>query len=96
MLPILIVFSALLPVLSVGFTNADFLEDLSSSPRESTLNDILDYCKSNPNGDITVNLVDREEISEFYTGYTCDRAAQEKAWIDNDFDPDANDSDDEE
>jgi hypothetical protein len=95
MLSILIVFSVLFPVLFVGFANADFLEDVSSTPRESALDDILDYCESNPNGNITV-LVDNEEISEFYTGYTCDQAAQEKAWIDNDFDPDANVTDDEE
>ena len=94
MLSILIVFSVLFPVLFVGFTKADFLEDVSSTPRESALDDILDYCESNPNGNITV-LVDNEEISEFYTGYTCDQAAQEKAWIDNDFDPDANVTDDE-
>jgi hypothetical protein len=73
-----------------------FLKTLVALQGESALNDIFDYCESNPNGDITANLVDKEEISEFYTGYTCDQAAQEKAWIDSDFDPDANVTDDEE
>jgi hypothetical protein len=34
--------------------------------------------------------VNTENISEFYIDYTCGQAAQEKAWLDKDRNPDAN------
>jgi hypothetical protein len=80
---------AVLPILSTGFANADFL-DVSSIPTEKSINDILEYCDSNPNGNITSDLVNTKEISEFYTDYSCEQAAQDKAWLDNDANPDAN------
>jgi hypothetical protein len=82
-------------ILSTGFANADFLEDVSSIPTEKSINDILEYCDSNPNGNITSDLVNTEEISEFYTDYSCEQAAQDKAWLDNDANPDANATNDE-
>jgi hypothetical protein len=80
---------AALPILSTGFANADFLEDVSSIPTEKSINDILEYCDSNPNGNITSDLVNTKEISEFYTDYSCEQAAQDKAWLDNDANPDS-------
>jgi hypothetical protein len=77
-------------VLSAGFANGSFLEDISSTPTEKAINEILDYCDSNPDGNITIDLVNTENISEFYTDYTCEQAAQEKAWLDKDGNPDAN------
>jgi hypothetical protein len=74
---------------SASFTHADFIEDLSGTPNEKTINDIIGYCESNPNGDISADLVNTSKISEFYSGYTCERAAADKEWFDNDFDPDA-------
>jgi hypothetical protein len=85
--------SLIFGLLSIGFARADFIEDLSSTPNEKTINDILDYCESNPNGDISADLVSTGKISEFYSGYTCETAAGDKEWFDDDFDPDANATD---
>lgn len=82
-------------MLFAGFAHADFIEDLSSTPNENTIDDILKYCESNPNGAISTNLVNAGKISEFYTGYTCEKAAGDKEWLDNDRDPDANATEDE-
>jgi hypothetical protein len=82
-------------VLTTGFAVAIFVEDYSSFPTEEAINDILEYCESNPNGNITTDLVNTEEISEFYTDYTCEQAAGDKEWLDNDRNPDANTTDDE-
>jgi hypothetical protein len=82
-------------MLTTGFAVAIFVEDYSSFPTEEAINDILEYCESNPNGNITTDLVNTEEISEFYTDYTCEQAAGDKEWLDNDRNPDANATDDE-
>jgi hypothetical protein len=82
-------------ILSAGFANASFLEDISSTPTEKAINEILDYCDSNPDGNITTDLVNTENISEFYADYTCEQAAQEQAWLDKDRNPDANSTNDE-
>jgi hypothetical protein len=82
-------------VLTTGFAVAIFVEDYSSFPTEEAINDILEYCESNPNGNITTDLVNSEEISEFYTDYTCEQAAGDKEWLDNDRNPEANTTDDE-
>jgi hypothetical protein len=82
-------------MLNTGFAVAIFVEDYSSFPTEEAINDILEYCESNPNGNITTDLVNTEEISEFYTDYTCEQAAGDKEWLDNDRNPDANATDDE-
>ncbi len=68
-------------VISVGFASAAFLEDYSDTPTKKGLNTILDYCSSHPNGNITNDLVSTENISEFYTGYTCDKAAQDNLFL---------------
>lgn len=81
--------------LITGFANAVFVEDFSSVPSEEAIDDILEFCESTPNGDITTDLVNAEEISEFYTDYTCEQAAGDKEWLDNDRDPDANVTNDE-
>jgi hypothetical protein len=73
-------------MLTTGFAVAIFVEDYSSFPTEEAINDILEYCESNPN---------TEEISEFYTDYTCEQAAGDKEWLDNDRNPEANTTDDE-
>jgi hypothetical protein len=82
-------------MLTTGFAVAIFVEDYSSFPTEEAINDILEYCESNPNGNITTDLVNSEEISEFYTDYTCEQAAGDKEWLDNDRNPEANTTDDE-
>jgi hypothetical protein len=82
-------------MLTTGFAVAIFVEDYSSFPTEEAINDILEYCESNPNGNITTDLVNTEEMSEFYTDYTCEQAAGDKEWLDNDRNPDANATDDE-
>lgn len=87
--------SVMFGMLSAGFAHADFLEDISSTPTENAINDILEYCESNPNGNISSGLVDTGEISEFYIGYTCDQAAGEKEWLDNNRNPDANETSEE-
>jgi hypothetical protein len=87
---VLMSLGPLFVILTAGVANADFLEDISSFPTENAINDILEYCESNPNGDITTDLVKNGEISEFYMDYTCDQAAGDKEWLDNDRNPDAN------
>ena len=62
--------------------NAAFLEDYSETPTKKSLNIILDFCKSNPDGSIATDFVNTSKISDFYAGYTCDDAAQEKSWLD--------------
>jgi hypothetical protein len=87
---VLMPLGAIFVMLTTGIANADFLEDISSTPTENAIDDILEYCESNPNGDITTDLVKKGEISEFYMDYTCDQAAEEKEWLDNNRNPDAN------
>ena len=87
---LLLASGVIFTVLSASFANGSFLEDISSTPTEKAINEILDYCDSNPDGNITIDLVNTENISEFYTDYTCEQAAQEKAWFDKDGNPDAN------
>jgi hypothetical protein len=69
--------STILPV-----ANAAFLEDYADTPTKKSLNAIVDFCKSNPNGSIVNDLVNTSKISDFYAEYTCDDAAQEKSWLD--------------
>jgi hypothetical protein len=88
----LALLECLLQVLPLLF----LLKTILVFPSEDAIDDILEYCESNPNGDITTGLVDTEEISEFYTDYTCEQAAGEKEWLDNDRDPDANTNSDDE
>ena len=76
---LMLVSTILLPV---GIANAAFLEDYSDVPTKKSLNTILDFCKSNPDGNIEHELVNTSKISDFYAGYTCDDAAQEKSWLD--------------
>ena len=76
---ILMLISTILPV---SFAYASFLEDYASTPTKKSLNTILDYCQSNPDGNIATDLVNTSKISDFYAGYTCDDAAQERSWLD--------------
>ena len=76
---ILMLASTILPV---SIANAAFLEDYSETPTKKSLNTILDFCKSNPDGSIATDLVNTSKISDFYADYTCDDAAQEKSWLD--------------
>jgi hypothetical protein len=76
---ILMLVSTILPV---SIANAAFLEDYSETPTKKSLNIILDFCKSNPDGNIATDLVNTSKISDFYADYTCDDAAQEKSWLD--------------
>ena len=69
---------------ALPFANAAFLEDYSHTPTKKSLNKILDFCESNPDGDIATDLVNTSKISDFYADYTCDKAAQDKAWLDGD------------
>jgi cobalamin-dependent methionine synthase I len=75
---ILMLISTILPV---SIANAAFLEDYSETPTKKSLNAILDYCQSNPDGNIATDLVNTSKISDFYAEYTCDDAAQEKSWL---------------
>jgi hypothetical protein len=75
---ILMLISTVLPV---SIANAAFLEDYSDTPTKKSLNTILDYCRSNPDGNIANDLVNTSKISDFYAHYTCDEAAQEKSWL---------------
>ena len=76
---VLMLVSTILPV---SIANAAFLEDYSETPTKKSLDTILDFCKSNPDGNIATDLVNTSKISDFYAGYTCDDAAQEKSWLD--------------
>ncbi len=71
-------FSMLVPI---SVANNGFLEDYSPNPTKKSLNTILVYCQSNPDGNIATDLVNTSKISDFYAGYTCDKAAQDKAWL---------------
>ena len=73
---ILMLISTILPV---SIANAVFLEDYSHTPTKKSLNAILDFCESNPDGNIATELVNTSKISDFYAEYTCDDAAQEKS-----------------
>ena len=70
---ILMLISTILPV---SIANA------ADTPTNNSLKTLLDFCKSNPDGNITNDLVNTSEIRHFYPGYTCEDAAQEKAWLD--------------
>ena len=86
---VLTLISTILPVgiaSAVGIANAAFLEDYAHTPTKKSLNTILDFCKSNPDGNIAKDLVNTSKISDFYEGYTCDDAAQEKSWLDGNHD----------
>jgi hypothetical protein len=75
-------------IFPVTMVNAAFLEDYAHIPTKKSLNTILDFCQSNPDGNIATNLVNSSKISDFYADYTCDKAAQDKAWLDgNQSDP---------
>jgi hypothetical protein len=75
---ILMLISTILPV---SIANAAFLEDYAHTPTKKSLNTILDYCQSNPGGSIATDLVNTSKISDFYADYTCDKAAEDKAWL---------------
>jgi len=70
-----------LTIVPVSVVNAAFLEDYSPNPTKKSLDIILDYCQSHPDGNITDDLVNTSKISEFYEEYTCDTAAQDRAWL---------------
>lgn len=74
----LMLISTIFPVSTVS---AAFLEDYSATPTKKSLNTILNYCQSNPGGNIANDLVNTSKISDFYADYTCDKAAQDKAWL---------------
>ena len=78
---ILILISIIFPV---SIANAAFLEDYADTPTKKSLNTILDFCKSNPDGNIVTDLVNTSKISDFYAEYSCDDAAQEKSWLEGD------------
>ena len=65
---ILMLISTILPV---SIANAAFLEDYADTPTKKSLNTILDFCKSNPDGSIATELVNTSKISDFYAEYTC-------------------------
>jgi len=75
----LLLVSTIFPVSTVS---AAFLEDYSHTPTKKSLNTILDFCQSNPDGNIAIDLVNTSKISDFYADYTCEKAAQDKAWLD--------------
>ena len=77
----LMLISTIFPVSTVS---AAFLEDYAHTPTKKSLNTILDYCQSNPDGNIASDLVNTSKISDFYAEYSCDDAAQEKSWLDGD------------
>ena len=60
-------------VLPASVANAAFLEDYAHTP--------TNYCAANPDGSIATDLVNTSKISDFYAEYTCEDAAQEKAWL---------------
>ena len=59
---ILMLISTILPV---SIANAAFLEDYSHPPTKKSLNAILDFCESNPDGNIATELVNTSKISDF-------------------------------
>lgn len=77
-----LILTLIMTILPVSIANAAFLEDYSDTPTKKSLNTILDYCQSNPDGNIATDLVNTSKISDFYADYTCDDAAQEKSWLD--------------
>jgi hypothetical protein len=77
LLSLVIIFA----VLHIGVTSAAFLEDYANTPTKKALNTILEYCGSHPDGNITNDLINTGNISEFYTSYTCGKAAHDKAFL---------------
>ena len=71
----------ILTIFPVSTVSAAFLEDYSATPTKKSLNKILDYCQSNPDGNIATDLVNTSKISDFYADYTCVKASQDKAWL---------------
>jgi len=51
---ILMLISALLPV---SIADAAFLKDYAHTPTKKSLNTILEFCASNPDGNIATDLV---------------------------------------
>jgi hypothetical protein len=76
----LLPLTLILVILPGGIASAAFLEDYAGTPTEKGLKAIVDYCESNPNGNVS-SLIDSEKISGYYLGYTCDRASTDKAWL---------------
>jgi len=89
MLPIVILGFSLF--ISLGFVNAMPLEDYSDTATRKTINKILEYCITTPNANITNDLVNTGNISQFYSDYTCDKAAHDKSIVEHN-NPDTNNS----
>jgi len=68
---ILIIMST---IKSVSVANAAFLEDYVDTPTKKSLNTILDFCASKPDGNIATDLVNTSKVSDFYAEYTCEDA----------------------
>ena len=75
--------SVLSLILSLSFANALPLEDYSETATKKTIDKILKYCANTPNSNITNDLVSTGNISQFYSEYTCDKAAQDKSIVDD-------------
>lgn len=88
MVSIMLLLASTFAVLSIGFANAAFLEDYSDTATKKTLDRILKYCASTPNANISLDLINSGNISQFYSDYTCNKAAQDRPFLKAD-DPDA-------
>ena len=78
-------------ILSLGLANGALLEDYSDTATKNSLDKILKYCESTPNANITADLIETGNISQFYSDYTCDKAAQDKPLLEKN-NPDTNNS----
>ena len=75
--------------LAISFANAARVEDYSDTATEKSLEKITDYCAKTPNANITHDLIETGNVSEFYSDYTCDKALQDKSIL-NENVPDSN------
>jgi hypothetical protein len=75
--------------LAISFANAARVEDYSDTATKKSLEKITDYCAKAPNANITRDLIENGNLSEFYSDYTCDKALQDKSFL-NKNDPDSN------
>jgi hypothetical protein len=73
----------------ISFASAAPVEDYSDTATKKTLEKISEYCSTTPNANITADLIETGNISGFYSDYTCDKASQDKSFLDSNS-PDSN------
>ena len=69
LLPMIVIISI---VLSLGFAYALPLEDYTETPTKKSVNKILKFCADNVNTTLTNETIASLNLSQFYSGYSCE------------------------